>query len=383
LAVVISDARREANRRNARKSTGPKTVEGKATACRNSWKHGFAAVQGGAVGADEARRIEERAAAWREEFGPRGDWQGWLVAELAGASVRLERIAASEVQARAVAARRASTLWDEDRRLEVEQLGRRLPTDPARVVATLRQSPHGCDWLIERWAALARLADSAGPRGWTEDESRLARDLMATPAESRVEPIGVVIDESGRISGPALHPAALARRQIAELQDHRDRVGEADEVARTLVEAGLTDLPSREVAHLRRYERATLRRLFWLSAQMKEAGLQPQAHATTTHPTAPVSPAERHDVAVPTSAITQPPTEVERQATSCPPEATSGRSEPNEPTLPVQLDRTKPFWIKSEIPPAPFFVPPLDRQRPDLVKLARREQKKRRERRSA
>lgn len=37
----VSDRKREANRRNAQLSTGPKTDEGKAASSRNAWKHGL------------------------------------------------------------------------------------------------------------------------------------------------------------------------------------------------------------------------------------------------------------------------------------------------------------------------------------------------------
>ena len=361
--MVVSDARREANRRNALKSTGPTTAVGKATAAQNSCKHGFTAA--GPGGPEEARGVAERVAAWQKEFRPRGDWQTWLVAELAGVSVRLERIAASEVVLRAVAARRAESLWDEDRRREVEHVGARLERDPAQVVATLRQSPHGCDWLIERWAALARLADGAGGPGWDEPATRLALDLLGTPAVGRGEPVGLMIDELGRTTAPASSPAALARERIAELQALRDRVGAADDLTRTLAASGLSDIPSREVATLRRYERATLRRMFWLKTQMNEAGLQPQALAP---PATPVPPAEPKSTA---------------DAASSSPDAAKQRMERNEATLVRRSIATNPPRDQSQGDLAPGFATAPDQQRPDLAKLARREQQKRRARRSA
>ena len=38
---MISERRLRANRANSRRSTGPKTVAGRATAARNSRRHGF------------------------------------------------------------------------------------------------------------------------------------------------------------------------------------------------------------------------------------------------------------------------------------------------------------------------------------------------------
>ena len=43
---MISPQKREANRNNARKSTGPKSVEGKARSARNAVTHGLTAQPG-------------------------------------------------------------------------------------------------------------------------------------------------------------------------------------------------------------------------------------------------------------------------------------------------------------------------------------------------
>ena len=375
---MVSDARREANRKNALRSTGPKSEEGKARSARNAQTHGLTAMTV-AVDGEDGRNYRERLTAFRDQFGPRDVWQGWLIEQVAGVSLRLARIERTEDQLRKVASWRASALWDEDRRLDVEKVGAGLERDPAKVVATLRQSPHGCDWLIERWAALARIADGAGANGWTEGQNRLALDLLGTPQESRVGPPGVVIDEEGRITGHAPAPLTLARSQIAELQALRNTVGEVDEFHREMVEEGLNDVPSREIAILRRYERATHRRLYWLTAQMRESGLRPQQRTVRGEQTTQ-STGSRIE---PTSDPAQPPSQKRR-------DVVVERKERNEPILSSQIDETKPLPVELVADPGKSerktasestLVPP--RKRPDPAKLVRLEREKRRNRRSA
>jgi len=150
------------------------------------------------------------------------------------------------------------------------------------------------------------------------------------------------------------------------------------QVARTLVEAGLTDLPSREVAHLRRYERATLRRLVWLKTQMTEAGLQPQTYPLAATLARMPPTAQPVDSEVPASTVIEPPPAAMQAATERIVEVIVERIERNEATAALQPDQTKLLWIKTEVQPTPTFASAPDRPRPDLAKLARRERRKRR-----
>ena len=376
--MVVSDARREANRKNALKSTGPKSEDGKARAGQNALKHGLTSLKV-AVEGEEGRIYEERLAAFQDQFQPRDAWQGWLVEQVAGLSLRLGRIERTEGRLRTVEAWRAGTLWEEDRRLEVEKVGANLEREPAKVVATLRQSPQGCDWLIERWASLARIAEGAGARGWSEAQTRLALDLLGTPEASRVGPPGVVIDEEGRITGPAPSPIRLARGQIAELQALRETVGEVDEARREMVETGLIDAPSREIANIRRYERAAHRQLYWLAAQMKEAGLRPQPQPVKAEPSPRPTSLDLENrpmigqVSILDQTLIKETREVEAE-----------RIERNEPILTVENDETNPLRVECAAQPAgpdgtvaPELASTPLRKRPDPAKLVRRDRDRR------
>ena len=87
----ISDAKRQANRENARKSTGPKTSEGKSTAKRNSLKHGMRAVGLVLIPGDDEDAYHNRRKRWIEEQKPTSDVELYLLEDLVDASWLLDR----------------------------------------------------------------------------------------------------------------------------------------------------------------------------------------------------------------------------------------------------------------------------------------------------
>ena len=345
--MIVSDAMREANRRNARQSTGPRTEAGKEASSRNAVRHGLSAER--PVDAAEASEQAARAVAFRETFGPVDEWQDWLVEQLAGATLRLTRIARVEVELRADAAWRAEHLWDEDRRLDAERTGAALRRDPARTVATLRRTPQGCDWLIGRWAALYRATAESDADAWSAEHAELARDLLGMPAAFRPGPI----DDDGRVVGIAPGAAELARAQVVELQAHRAVVAEADDSARELVIAGLADAPTRDLANLRRYERAAVRRLAWIQDQMDRAGLRPRTQSASSQATPPTTQPG-------------PPGRPDRPTTPRTPEPPRGeRNEPERIRVPGETESGR---VAATVPTTAGPRP----QRPDLDRHRRR-----------
>jgi hypothetical protein len=285
--MIVSEARLAANRRNALRSTGPKTEEGKQKSRANALKHGLCAS---VVVAEDAKLVQQRASDWFDALKPQNEFQSWLVDEVAIISLRIDRCERMERRSRDVKAMKAELCWEDDRRLDAVRLGGLLSKRPDEVVEELRRTPQGCEWLMARWAMLAHVADLKG--SWTLEQSRLAFDLLGTPAELRegIKP-GASLDLEGRLVESADDPAAVARREIAALKERRELIEGLDEVNRALAVADLSDEDDPELRRLRRYESALHRRLRWCLSQLRYESPHRRAHPSLTRPSYEARPA--------------------------------------------------------------------------------------------
>src|SRR5262249_42653240 len=92
---MATDRQLEANRRNAKRSTGPKTEKGKAMSSRNALKHGLTAKR--TLLADEdAEDFEASREQLRSELKPVGIREEMCVDRLAQTQWRLMRVPAYE-----------------------------------------------------------------------------------------------------------------------------------------------------------------------------------------------------------------------------------------------------------------------------------------------
>jgi hypothetical protein len=202
---MVSQAKIDANRRNARRSTGPRTSEGKERARFNALKHGATAQIPVLPGEDPAAFLE-LVADYKADFNPKTRFERDMVERLA--LVELQYVRANRVDvARTTekimaAANQAESLGQRlffDRRgpiaaypnREFHHLQKRTssadvaedPDNPARLVKALQSTGPGCRWLLDRWAELrARL--EAGECWHSPEKLKAIRLLGQQPVEA-------------------------------------------------------------------------------------------------------------------------------------------------------------------------------------------------------
>ncbi len=199
--TATATERAEINRRNAARSSGPRTPEGRSRSKMNAVKHGMTARTPVLPGEDPDA-FRGRLDSWAEALAPADAVEQFLVEQAATASWKIERADRIEA-ARLFAALRAAE--DEQRtvrRKEADLLGRLLlgidgpiadpalaqealrildpgnPAPPADRLAPLRpivdrleSTAEGCAWLLERWDELLAPLE----RGTDWDEDRFVR----------------------------------------------------------------------------------------------------------------------------------------------------------------------------------------------------------------
>jgi len=179
-ASARSEARAQANRRNAKKSTGPRSQAGKAASSRNAVKHGLTALKVITDGED-SEEYGAKLAEWLGYYRPADPAQKAVIERAVYQTWRLERCARYEAAKTGERVRHAPGRYDYDQQTDAEKVGRRLiyePIDrcrspeiyhpvvrdriqkrlddnPALLTLELQQSAKGVDWLLERWAELA------------------------------------------------------------------------------------------------------------------------------------------------------------------------------------------------------------------------------------
>lgn len=88
---MTSEKQAQANRRNARKSTGPKTQDGKAVVRFNALKHGLRAENALLLPGEDSEDLDKLAKRVRSDLNPVGEMEHLLVERIISATWRLRR----------------------------------------------------------------------------------------------------------------------------------------------------------------------------------------------------------------------------------------------------------------------------------------------------
>ena len=270
------------NRRNAARSTGPSTPEGKARSRANAVKHGLSG-EGLALPIEDAAEVERRFVALGDDLRPVGEREQILARRAALLSVRLDRCARYEVATLSDAIRAAEADFDHDRLQEVEDAVKRLADDPASSVRRLERTPEGVDWMLRSWGDLA--ADLSFCSYLLFTQVTRAENLLGRKADepcgSRINALAAALSGDFRLLDPPGTPLKMdpdviqARKETARVdllalvQAEVDRLRALqatlpfDDIARSRAGAPLRRLfdPSTPALLFRRYETAAAREL--------------------------------------------------------------------------------------------------------------------------
>jgi hypothetical protein len=243
-----------AHEQNAADSSGPDTTGAEADSQPRGPEH-LLSPAGFAVADEFSQLIAQRLNDWRGRFDFRTAEDEWVFSQYVIGSVRIDRCVRDEPIVRAYSALRAELSWDEDRRLDAEELAVRLSRRPALVVRRLKKTRQGCEWLLDRWRELATALEDGAE--WTEQLRSLAFDLLSAPASARHR-------DPWPEGGSARE---LARREIEGLEGLKARVlDRLDALEREAARRGAPVHLPRPLARLFWYEATCVRRLSWARA---------------------------------------------------------------------------------------------------------------------
>src|SRR5579871_1132820 len=166
--MPLTPAQRAAvNRKNARKSTGPRTDAGKAASRQNSMKHGFRA-ETLPVPVENPAELQALSDAWHDFYRPASPAEAEAVDIAVRCCIQRRRGNRYYDAALAEQVRSAVGRGDAHREDDVARLAALLADDPAAAVRGLRRTTQGLEWLVARWKEVRHALIGRG--GWTPEE---------------------------------------------------------------------------------------------------------------------------------------------------------------------------------------------------------------------
>jgi hypothetical protein len=174
----------DANRRNAQKSTGPRTAEGKKKSRGNAMKHGLCAIVI-PMPDEDPEEFKIRAEGFNNELNPCQTLIGmWLARNLARKTMQIDRCHETNHAEVAKLARDAVRDAVDARKRAAELVMPMLLTDPAEACLRLKSTPEGCDVLLREWNLLY-IALRDFPPPWDSDDGARAEQLLGENLHTR------------------------------------------------------------------------------------------------------------------------------------------------------------------------------------------------------
>jgi hypothetical protein len=239
----------DANIRNAQKSTGPTSDEGKAVSRLNAVTHGLTATLPEALNVSRDD-VDHTKAKWVSDWRPHGSLQNELVETLAIECVKMERSRDYYFTMLRKFAGRARDQWDVDRRNEAEEIAKNLKKNPSLTISRLEILPQGCDWLINRWLLLEENLTKS--KVWTDDQYQYMLDLRGIDPKLRSDKPD---DEASYEDN-----LEMIKTVLEQLQEQRELAQGHDDSEREKAEQSFGAEFSPEGLRFDRYERAAQRR---------------------------------------------------------------------------------------------------------------------------
>ncbi len=362
-----SAARIEANRSNARKSTGPRTPEGKAKARANAVKHGLTGA-GIALPTEASAMVEERFVGLQEEMAPRSLMGVVLVGKIALMSVRIERGARQEAAALATRTRRASVEFDLEREAEVDRLFDAIATNPRENHRRLLTTPEGVARLSEALRGVKAQLQRGLDRFWDEATSGRVEaffggssdPFLVSRTRALLETLAgryhwLEIVEIEHFENPTTRVEWARDELIGEVEDELEDLEtiqagfDLDSIERDRLEAGDRSLfdPGPDADRARKYEAAATRNFYQALREFR----QDQAEHVEPSADAPINlnPEDEHEAS---DAVSRDEANV--QADELDPEPADERLVPPPPDL------------QNEPNPGVFEKPPVLQNEPNI-----------------
>ena len=164
---MTSQARIDANRKNALLSTGAITAEGKERCRLNALKHGLRAEEV-VLPTESQDAFNSFLAGWMDNWKPPTETRRFLVEHLAVSAWRLKRCVKNETQRLSARANEAAAEWDHAQVERVDGLVSAISDNPEAVIVELKKTRLGVDSLTQLWGGL--LASLIETDGWCTDE---------------------------------------------------------------------------------------------------------------------------------------------------------------------------------------------------------------------